>query len=306
MVHAISIRQLLRPRSTETFESICRQHAMSHPLENLLFPALDEFPPGAKDLAAVRDDVTALRLVEDAAGFDNLSRLARLKKLWCFKIDEAKLREIAQCVSLRHLFLGGLRVADCTSLARLRMLESLSLETAHKVRNLDPLGELDQLTALGVLHFKSVRSLAPLRTLKRLRALAVAGSMWTRMTVESLSPLSELKELRLLHLTNRKPQDESLEALHELKSLEKLECGNFYPMEQFARLRAALPRTRCHWFSPAESMPIGECKKCGQASLVMLSGKGTRTACRSCDAVRIRRHEDAFNAIAGGGDSQTR
>jgi hypothetical protein len=118
------------------------------------------------------------------------------------------------------------------------------------------------------------------------------------MTVETLAPLSALKALRFLHLTNLKATDNSLEPLRELTDLEELECANFYPMEQFAKLAAALPQTRCTWFSPAVPFPNFPCKKCGQSQRVMLAGKGSSTLCRVCDESRVRKHEDAFRAIA--------
>jgi hypothetical protein len=118
------------------------------------------------------------------------------------------------------------------------------------------------------------------------------------MTVESLSALSTLTALKFLHLTNLKPLDNSLEPLRGLSALEELECANFYAMEEFAHLAAALRHTRCAGFAPFVPLPAVACKKCGQNQLVLLTGKGASTLCLACDQLRVRNHEEAFWAIA--------
>jgi hypothetical protein len=69
-------------------------------------------------------------------------------------------------------------------------------------------------------------------------------------------------------------------------------------MEQYAWLSAKLPTTKCRWFAPFLDMAATgylNCKKCQQASMVMLTGKGQRTICRHCDSDKVHRHEAAFD-----------
>jgi hypothetical protein len=270
----------------------------NHPHKALLFPALAGFTPAVGDVAEIPEGATSARLVQDVRNFHELSSRVRLAKLWCFGIDETRLRTIASCESLTNLFIDGVRVDDLSLLGRLRKLESLSLEGAPKIRSLDWVREFDHLKGLALLDFRAVNQLGPLADLAQLRALAVAGSMWTRMTVESLSPLSTLTALKFLHLTNLKPLDRSLEPLRRLSALEELECANFYPMEEFASLAAALPHTTCSWFTPFVPFPSIPCKKCGQTRLVLRTGMPTATLCLACDQARVRKHEAAFGAIA--------
>ncbi len=166
---------------------------ISHPMKRSLFPALATFLPASSDVATVPSDSTSLRLVEEAVGFSRLPQLSLLTKLWCFGINADRLRIIAQCVKLKHLFVENLRVADLSPIERLQSLVCLSLEVAPKVASLDQLAELGWLEGLRVEHFKSVTSLEPLKRLSNLQGLAVAGSIWTRLTVDSLSPLSARK-----------------------------------------------------------------------------------------------------------------
>ncbi len=270
----------------------------THPQKSLVFPALAGFPKAVGDVADIPEGATSVRLIEKVHGFEALLNRRGLAKLWCFAIDDRKLRILASCESLTDLFIEGLRVGDLSPLARALKLETLSVETAPKIKSLDWVGDFGHVKRLGVTHFRSVSSLGPLGGLTQLQGLAVAGSIWTRMTVESLSPLSNLTALSFLHLTNLKPLDTSLEPLQKLTALEELECANFYPMEEFAKLAAALRHTRCAWFDPYVRLPNIACKKCGQNELVVLTGKGASTLCRACDQRRVRKHEDAFWAIA--------
>jgi Leucine-rich repeat (LRR) protein len=268
--------------------------------KSLLFPALASFPDAVHDVAEVPQSATSARLVQKVRNFHELASRPALKRLLCFGIDQKQLQTVSSCEALTQLYIDGLRVDDFSRLARLGNLEAMSLETAHKISSLDGIADFGSLHGLRIEHFKNVKSLAPLRELTQLRALAVAGSIWTRMTVESLSPLSSLRGLKFLHLTNLKPLDNSLEPLRALTSLEELECANFYPMEEFAKLAAALPRTRCDWFNPVMALPDVPCKKCGQCQLVLLTGKGSSGLCRTCDDERIRKHEDSFRSIVSG------
>jgi len=270
----------------------------THPGKSLIFPALAGFPDAVVDVADIPRGATSVRLIEKVRNFELLPTRKGVARLWCFGVDDRRLRTIASCESLTRLFVEGVRGDDLSQLAHLPKLESLSLESAPKIKSLDWVREFGGLKGLGVLDFRLVNSLGPLSGLTELQALAVAGSLWTRMTVESLSPLSNLTRLKFLHLMNLKPLDGSLELLQGLTLLEALECANFYPMEEFARLAAALPQTHCAWFDPFVPLPHVACKKCGKNELVLLTGKGARTFCQTCDEPRVRKHEDAFWAIA--------
>jgi molybdopterin-guanine dinucleotide biosynthesis protein A len=130
-----------------------------------------------------------------------------------------------------------------------------------------------------------------------LEALAVAGSIWTRMTVDTLTPIGALKNLRYLNLTNLKARDESLEPLSDLQSLEALDLANFYPAAQFARLAAKLKNTHCTWFDAVIPLTGFKCRKCGRETVVMLTGKGKSPLCSRCDESRVKGHEEIFRSL---------
>jgi hypothetical protein len=143
-----------------------------------------------------------------------------------------------------------------------------------------------------------VKSLKPLEGFRSLTGLVIAGSMWTTMTVETLAPLAALADLRFLHLGNLKALDRSLEPLSGLTRLTNLELPNFYSVEEYAKLSARLEKTECAWFSAFVPLRSISCPQCARESMVVLTGKGTTTVCRSCEESRVLKHEELFKKLA--------
>jgi hypothetical protein len=263
-----------------------------------VFPAMAGFSEAVTNVAEVRCDVTALRLVSKAKNLPLLRELSQLERLWCFDLNENSAPIIGELSSLRRLYVDGIRLDELSWLKGLARLEVLSLEGCTRVVSLEQLERFCNVSGLGITHFPKVHSLQALGKFDSLSALVVAGGMLNRMTVETLMPLSHLHSLRYLHLTNLKALDESLEPLAELTRLESLELPNFYPVEEFAKLSARLPKTSCNWFASVTPLGSIECPKCKQMSMVMLTGKRTPVLCASCDIVRIQKHDDLFKSIA--------
>jgi hypothetical protein len=263
-----------------------------------VFPALAGFPDAVADVGEVARDVKSLRLVSKARNLQVLPQLSQLERLWCFDLNAKSAPIVGRLAGLRRLYVEGIRLPTLGAFAGLTDLEVLSMEGCTRVVSLEELTAFSRVQGLAVIHFPKVRSLTPLSKFESLSALVVAGSIWTRMTVENLNPLSRLRKLRFLHLTNLKALDESLEPLAALAELQTLDLPNFYPVEEFAKLSARLRQTRCNWFEPLVPLRSSSCAKCGRQSMVMLTGKGMPTLCTSCDAVRVRKHDEYFRNVA--------
>jgi hypothetical protein len=194
-------------------------------------------------------------------------------------------------------FTERLRIDNFGCLKKLTNLRVLGLESCSKITSLELFSEFQSLSGLAITHFKNIHDLRPLAELISLRALAVAGSMWTRMQVYSFGPLEGLKNLELLHLTNIKAEDESLRPLGSLRSLKRLDIANFYSMNEFAWLSQKLKATECTWLRPYSEMKHTECRKCGRATMVMLTGKRKPTLCSQCDKKALDKHLYEWNKI---------
>lgn len=260
-----------------------------------IFPMRCEWPRAVDDVSSMPIDANSMRLVSGARSIERLPAYSALKALWCFDIGGKALDSICACSSLESLYIDNIKTDELGALNRLPRLNILSLDTCSKVSSLAELGQLRLVQGLAITHFKNVHDLGPLSGLGGLRALGISGSMWTRMRVATLKPLGELKGLEFLHLTNIKAEDESLRSLEALTSLRKLDLANFYPMREFARLSQRLRSTECTWFRPYVELSSVNCKKCGEASMVVLTGKGKPSVCARCDGGRLEKHVREWN-----------
>jgi hypothetical protein len=250
------------------------------------------------DVGTVARDTTSLRLVAKARNLPHLETLPALERLWCFDLGAPGAAIVARLGHLRRLYIDGCRLATLEALTRLTGLELLSIDRALRIASFEEFRPFAGLRGLAAVHFPRVQSLAPLAELRSLTALAVAGGMWSRMKVDSLAPIGSLTTLQHLHLTNLKPADESLEPLAGLTALKTLDLANFYPVEEFARLSVRLPHTHCQWFAPLVPMGSVPCGRCGESTMVILTGKGMPMLCSRCDELRVRKHQERFSAAA--------
>ena len=262
-----------------------------------ILPSRLDWPDAVRDIRPIRKDRKRLRLVAGATGLERLDQFPQLEALWCFGINQEALAYICKCASLESLYIDTLKSDQFGCILNLRSLKVLSIDSCSKIDSLGELSDLRNLEGLAILNFRNVHGVSPLSKLTNLQQLAIAGSIWTRTKIKSLKPLSSLRNLKYLHLTSLKAEDESLKPLAELYQLEKLEIANYYPMEEFAWLSGRLKNTKCTWFRPYIEATF-ECSKCGEHTLVMLTGKGKPNLCKECDGKRLERHIAEFERIA--------
>ena len=263
-----------------------------------IFPARLTWPDAVEDVLDAQDGAQRLRLKTGARNLHGLATLPNLKALWCFDIDGAALKSIGMCLRLTSLYVENLKTEHVAPLRGLQDLDILSLDTCSKLKTLAFLRDLRPLSSLAIIHFRNVSDLGPLSDQASLRELAITGSMWVRMQVESFQPLETLRGLELLHLTNIKAKDESLKPLHCLTRLKRLDIANFYPMREFAILSRKLSETECIWFQPYIPFEQDTCKRCGQHTIVLLTGIRKPQLCRHCDHERLSRHVREWNDIS--------
>ena len=175
------------------------------------------------------------------------------------------------------------------------MLRHLLLSQAPEVRDLS---FLERLPSLRTLYLDDLRSmdLETLPELPLLTGLHLAGGTWRPMKPSSLEPLTRLPGLTYLRIVNVRPANGSLEPIGRLSALRELFLPNFFAMEEFARLAAALPAVRSNVSTPffgasdgeVVTLPLSACPQCGGAR-ARLTGRPSGNVCMSCDAARVRR-----------------
>jgi hypothetical protein len=169
------------------------------------------------------------------------------------------------------------------------------------------LASLPRHSSLYLHHLPKLDS-ASLPAMPALQEFVYDGGFEKEVKVPSLAPLARLKGLRRLELRNVQALDGSLAPLAVLHALEHLFiAGNAFAVEEYARLAASLASargTRMVCLNPLFSKPEYDapgqahfpCPKCAR-SRVLLTGKGTRISCLTCDAKRIEKHIARWEAV---------
>lgn len=222
------------PRQTATLDGLPPD------IEELSFRREDKSYRGLPKLTRLRT-LLASRVNQDVV--DAIAQLPELEVLWVKLLSAASLEPLANNRKLRRLILtDGSKVPDMEWTRGLsKTIEVLHLQGLFRATDIDPIGELTQLTTLGL-----------------------EGGIDTKLKLDSLAPLSGLANLQYLFLASTRVADKSLAPLHGLKQLRHLRCAAYFPDSEFIALKKALPHLDCDWFDLIEAH--GSIKK-GMAAL---------------------------------------
>lgn len=236
----------------------------------------------------------------------------RIIKTWCTKLPELQqLRRLslwsqvtppvfeAACKihGLEALQIKWSNLVSLEPIIALGELRHLWIGSSTRIQSIEPLTTLTKLTFLSIENFKLIHDFSPLEKLTSLEVLCVTGSMWTRQNVGSLEPFARMRWLRSLALDTKYVA--SIRPLAALKQLEFLDLGGKLPLQEYAWLAAKLPHTECRWFAPyldVAGRGFGPCLRCKHDSKVIGTGRGGTVMCRHCDADKLQKRIDAFEA----------
>ena len=231
-----------------------------------------------------RPDARALWLLGSIRGYSPLGKFPKLRDLRVWSANPEQLEIIGGLKGLRCLRVDGLRgVTNLGPLAGLCDLLTLRLEGNLRGVSLEPIGQLQALRELSIAELVSS---------------AVNGKFATVLT---FAPLAGLLRLKWLQLFGVKPLDGSLAPLASLTGLKELDLPNAFPLEEFARLAARLPKTKGVFQKPlfaCKPDDILKCKKCSGANRTVLVGAARRAmVCPVCDAERIDEHVRQYEQL---------
>jgi len=266
----------------------------------------EQFPPGAivspdayqgGDRVSIACTQTDLPAKAQRALVENwcsaLPAFSDLRYVWFqSRTTQALFEAACRLPNLEGLYVKWSGIDDLAPLQGVPTLLNLHLGSSPGVTSIAPLAGLRQLLRLDLENLKSVQDLTPLSGLTNLVALSFLGEEFKRNAVASFAPLAPLSSLTWLHLGALRTHDMSLRPLAALTGLEYLAIGNVFAIEEFAYLSARLPHTLCNWLKPYARFhkSVFPCRTCRENWKVMLSGKGRKLLCPTCDAVPLARH----------------
>ena len=198
--------------------------------------------------------------------------------------------------SLEGMYIKWSAVNELSPLTQCKSLRYLHIGSSASIASIHPLATLTQLKWLQVSNVKAATSLEPLSSLVGLEGLGFTGSEFKNFKVESFAPLSSLTQLQWLHLGGVHTQDLSLRCLIGLRNLKYLGVGNFFPVEEFARLSLYFDTSVCEWAQPYVKLhsSVFPCRKCKKNWRVKTSGKGSQLLCPTCDSLELARRVIRF------------
>jgi hypothetical protein len=230
-----------------------------------------------------------------------LPTLKKLKYLWLeSRVPQPLFDAATQLSRLTGLYVKWGGIKDFSSISGMTNLRALWVGSNKSLQRLEALHALKKLQWLQFENIPASGDLAFLRGLPQLRGLEICGDWHSmkKLKVKSLKPLEALPKLEWLRLSVITAPADELVSLGKLPKLKYLHLDNTWPMESLADLAGRLPHLDCSVFQPVfAEVQWMDCKKCGQKSLVMVTGKGIRPLCRDCDAERIRRHVEKFEEL---------
>ncbi len=249
--------------------------------------------PLVNDLSGLPPDATFLRTADTPTSLGRLEAATHLVAAWASSPSPALLEVIARLPRLRAVYVQNLRRVDIRPLARCVSVEHLLVTWAPNQADIGFLADMPSLRTLSLNDLKRL-NLETLPSLPNLTALNLSGGIWSTLKIPSLAPLDRLPNLRYLTLSNVRPADRRLMPLAKLQHLRTLELPNFFEIEEFARLAAALPETKGRALTPfftearvtSRGEPVFGCKECGGPK-VMMTGRPAVVLCSSCDSTKI-------------------
>jgi hypothetical protein len=253
-------------------------------------------PPVADDLSRHSRSAETVQISPRTKNLACLEEFTGLSRIIIQDSTQELLDDLVMLKSLQECELWRCRATSFESLEQLNCLRRLYMRGNTKCVSLLSLPRLNQLTHLAIIHFPKVKDYSPIGELTSLTSLAIEGDWGPPIKVDSLGFAACLLKLRCLHLTNTRVLDGCLEPLWGLKNLEYLACGNQFSVEQFAGTARELPNLVEGCIEPYWETTI-TCEKCGTSRCVMPAGKGSRFACRNCDAARLEEHIRKFNEL---------
>lgn len=210
-------------------------------------------------------------------------------KNWPTVLDTCRATDLR----LYHVTLPGLEGVE-----RLVNLRRLTVEWATKIIDLAPLFSLKQLTSLALFDLPKVRKLNGVEALGDLTELSLSGSrgaITPPLRLVSIEPVARIPALASFSLVNAKLDDDDITVLARCRGLRSLKLSNQFDRAQVAFLAKRLNEQLVDPLTAYLDTNL-KCEMCN-GHRAMFVGRRMPILCRACDAARFDRYVLEFERL---------
>lgn len=231
-----------------------------------------------------------------------LPSLDKVEYIWFSSRTTQELFDaVCEMKSLKGLYIKWSGIRSIDNIIKSKNIKYLHIGSSPSLAPLEPINQLPNLEWLELENIRACSDLSFTENLTKLKGLSIAGdgNSIKYLKAKTLEPLTALQELYWLSLGTFMVEQDGLLPLAKLRKLKYLFISNKYKFEDVAALAGARPDVECDAFEPVSGIyDFLACKKCGEHTMVLPTGKGKPWMCQTCDAKKIEKHIDQFNEIA--------
>ncbi len=226
-----------------------------------------------------------------------LPSLKHVKHLWFYsRVPQELFNSATEMPQLRSLFLkwSGNGVTDLENIGKLELLERLYIGSCTQIETLNSLKGLSELKWLEMHELKKINDITGISALTNLIGLIFTGGMFGKQCLDNIAPIAKLSNLEYLDFYRLKVESGDISPITQLKALKYLNIPIYYPMNEYAKIYAALPN--CDHGIYAYRKTGEKCEKCESGELVLPMDKGKRALCTVCKPDKIKKLIEVFSS----------
>lgn len=230
-----------------------------------------------------------------------LPNLDKVEYIWFSSRSTQELFDaVCEVKSLKGLYIKWSGIKSIDNIVKAKNLKYLHVGSSPSLAPLEPLNQLPNLEWLELENIRACSDLSFIKNLKNLKGLSIVGdgNSTKYLKAKTLEPLTALQNLYWLSLRAFMVAQDGVLPLAKLRKLKYLFISNKYEFEDVAALAGTRPDIECDLFEPVSGIyDFLACKKCGEHTMVLPTGKGKSWMCQACDVKRIEKHIFQFNEI---------
>lgn len=203
---------------------------------------------------------------------------------------------LSRCTAI-ELRLYNLKLPSLEGIDKLTSTRRLKLEWATRIEALEPVFKLRGLTHLAIEDFPKLRRLDGIEGLSELTELRLSGNLGggSPLRLNSIEPVSRISKLTKLSVANAKLEVDDITSLARCKHLRHLSLTNQFDRTQVAFLASRLNEQLVDPLTAYVKTPL-RCVECNSLKS-MFTGRKMPFLCPACDAPRFEKLTRQFEQM---------